>query len=266
MRAKIVTAAILLGFAGSAFAAGEAEKPKNVDFSFETYTGGFDYAAAQRGLQVYRDICSTCHALPYVAFRNLADLGYSEDEVKAIAAEYQIAYIDDYGETATKPGIPSDYFPAPFANPQAASFANNGKVPPDLTLIVEARVGGADYVYSLLTGYVPEKDAELDSGLYYNKYYPNHAIGMAQPIYDDSISYTDGTPATLDQMAKDVTTFLAWAAEPNMVERKRLGMTTMLFLIGLTVLFYLSYKRIWAPVKKGATPWADKLKERQADE
>ena len=253
----------LLGFSSAAFAAGEAKAPKDIDFSFQTIFGDYDRASAQRGLQVYREVCSACHALDYIAFRNLAELGFNEAEVKALSAEYDIAYTDDYGDTSTRPGIPSDLFPSPFANPQAAAAANNGKVPPNLSLIVEARMGGADYIYSLLTGYHPEKDEELDPGLYYNDYYPGHAIAMAAPLYEDSVEFADGTPATVEQMAKDVTTFLAWASEPNMYQRKRMGVTTIIFLTLLTVLFYMSYKRVWAPVKKGGTPWKDKVEARK---
>ena len=271
MKLRTLSAIALLALGAPALGAGDAKKPKNIDFSFEGTMGGWDYASVQRGLQVYRQVCSGCHEMQYVAFRMLEDIGLSEEEVKALAAEYQIATVDDYGDPATRPGIPSDSFPAPFANDVAAAAANNGKKPPNLSLMVEAREGGADYVYSLLTGYQdtpPEEYLEehpegLPIGAYYNDYYPGHAIAMAQPLYDDFVVYDDGTEASLEQMAKDVTTFLAWAAEPNMVERKRLGLTTILFLIALTGLFYASYRRIWAPVKKGATPWKDKIEAKQ---
>ncbi|MGF1606560.1 MAG: cytochrome c1 [Rhodothalassiaceae bacterium] len=262
MRKLLVTLAVC-GLSVAAMAAEKAAEPKDIDFSFEQPLGGWDMDSVQRGFQVYREVCSACHQLKYVAFRMLTDIGFSEDQVQALASEYQIETLDEYGDTTTRPGTPSDYFPSPFPNDVAAAAANNGRVPPNLSLIVEAREGGADYIYSLLTGYTePPEGEEVEPGLYWNKYYPGHKIAMAQPLYDDFVVYADGTPATLEQTAKDVTAFLAWASEPNMVERKRLGFSTILFLIFLTALFYMSYKKVWAPVKAGATPWKD-LVEKQ---
>lgn len=271
MRKTILLAAALLtgaAVSGAANAASEAEELKDVEFSFEDWNGMYNKAAAQRGFQVYREICSACHALDYVPFRALTQIGYSDDQVKALASEYSYPTLDDYGDTVERPGRPTDTFPKPFPNEKAAAAANNGKAPPNLSLMAEAREGGADYIYSLLTGYVdvPPEDFDLPVGAYYNKYYPGHAIAMAPPLYDDFIVYADGTEATVEQMAKDVSHFLAWTAEPNMEQRKRLGMTTILYLILLTALFYATYRRIWAPVKKGATPWKDKLEEAEREE
>jgi ubiquinol-cytochrome c reductase cytochrome c1 subunit len=215
---------------------------------FEGVFGHFDRAAAQRGLQVYREVCSTCHSLKYIAFRNLAGLGYSEDEVKAIAAEYQITDgPDDQGEMFQRPGKPTDVFPAPFANEQAARVSNGGALPPDLSLIVKARAGGADYAYSLLQGYgEPPPGESGPEGTHYNIYFPSHWIAMPPPLSDGQVSYADGTDATLEQMAADVTNFLTWTGEPTLEARKQSGLKVMLFLIVLTGLFYATKRKIWA--------------------
>jgi ubiquinol-cytochrome c reductase cytochrome c1 subunit len=238
------------GLGGPARAAEGAAPLMQRHWSFDGVFGHFDRAAAQRGLQIYREVCSNCHSLKYIAFRNLAALGYNEDEIKAIAAEYQITDgPNDQGEMFQRPGKPADFFPAPFANEQAARAANGGALPPDLTLIVKARAGGADYVYSLLQGYHEPPAGETGPpGTQYNLYFPGHWIAMPPPLSADQITYADGTQATLEQEAADISNFLAWAAEPTLEVRKQTGLKVMLFLIVLTALFYATKRRIWAHV------------------
>ena len=233
-----------------ASAAGEPIHLEKQDWSFSGLFGTFDRAAAQRGLQVYREVCATCHSLNFIAFRNLAELGYSGDEVKAIAAEYEVVDgPNDDGEMFTRPGIPSDYFVAPYPNDNAARASNGGALPPDLSLMVEARAGFEDYMYGLLVGYTePPEGMEISEGMHYNKVYPGHQIAMGQPLYEDSVTYSDGTSASIDQMARDVTTFLTWASEPNLETRKRAGVAVILFLIVASGLFYASKRKIWADV------------------
>jgi ubiquinol-cytochrome c reductase cytochrome c1 subunit len=235
------------GLGQSARAAEEGELLHR-NWSFDGMFGTFDRAAAQRGLQVYREVCSTCHSLKYIAVRNLAELGYSEDEVKAIAAQYQITDgPDDQGEMYQRPGKPTDTFPPPFPNEQAARAANGGALPPDLSLITKARAGGADYVYSLLQGYREPPAGEAGpEGTHYNAYFPSHWIAMPSPLDHGLVSYADGTEATVEQMAADVTNFLAWAAEPTLEVRKQSGLKILLFLIVLTALFYATKRKVWA--------------------
>lgn len=248
--------------------AAEGLKPPKQDWSFSGIFGTFDAAARQRGLQVYREICSACHGLELIAFRNLADLGYSEDEVKAIAAQYTVVDgPDDDGEMFEREGRSYDYFPPPFANDKAAAAANNGAVPPDLSLITKARDGGPDYLYALLIGYaeVPEnwrddpdfhylveefesqgREFEMIEGLSFNHYFPGHQIAMAAPLSEGVVEYEDGTEASIEQMAHDLTTFLMWAAEPNLEERKSMGINVMLFLFFFTGVMYAAKRKIWA--------------------
>lgn len=221
------------------------------DWHFQGVFGTFDRAAAQRGLQVYREVCSTCHALDYVSFRTLEDLGFTEDEVSAIAAEYTVMDgPNDSGEMFERPGRASDYFPPPFPNEEAARASNGGAYPPNLSLITKARADGPSYVYSLLHGYEdpPEGEPERE-GLYYNKYFPGHWIAMAAPLYPDGVSYSDGTPASIDQMAYDLVNFLEWTAEPKLEERKETGVKAILFLVVLTALLYLTKRKVWSAVQ-----------------
>jgi ubiquinol-cytochrome c reductase cytochrome c1 subunit len=231
-------------------AAEGAEPLLDRPWPFEGVFGHFDRAAAQRGLQIYREVCSNCHSLKYIAFRNLAELGYSDDEVKAIAAEAQVTDgPNDQGEMYQRPGKPTDIFPAPFANEQAARAANGGALPPDLSLIVKARAGGANYVYSLLQGYRDAPAGETGPpGTYYNIYFPSHWIAMPPPLSADQVTYADKTEASLSQEAADVASFLTWAAEPTLEVRKETGLKVMLFLIVLTALFYATKRKIWAHV------------------
>jgi len=241
--------ALLVGVlaSGPAGAAEEVSLPAR-DWSFGGLFGSFDAAAQQRGLQVYKEVCSGCHGLSLVAFRNIADLGYDEDEIKAFAAEFTVTDgPNDDGEMFEREGIPSDYFPSPFANSKAAAAANGGAVPPDLSLVAKSRKGGPDYIHALLTGYEePPAGFEVVGSLSYNKVFPGHQIAMAAPISDDAVTYADGTAATVEQMAHDVTTFLMWTAEPGLVDRKRTGIKVMLFLIVFTGLLYATKRKVWS--------------------
>ena len=232
-------------------AAGEKINYPQLNWSFSSVFGTFDRAAQQRGLQVYKEVCSGCHGLRLLAYRNLKAIGYNDDEIKAFAAENNVNSLNDDGEEVERPARPSDKFVSPYPNEQAARAANGGAYPPDLSLIVKARPDGANYLHALLTGYVDAPaDKKVPDGMYYNKYYSGNLIGMPQPLYADGVEYADGTKATPDQMAKDVTAFLAWASEPELEKRKSLGVTVMLFLLLLTILSYLAMKQIWAPIKK----------------
>ena len=232
-------------------AAGEKINYPQLNWSFSSVFGTFDRAAQQRGLQVYKEVCSGCHGLRLIAYRNLKAIGYNDDEIKAFAAENSVNSLNDDGEEVERPARPSDKFVSPYPNEQAARAANGGAYPPDLSLIVKARPDGANYLHALLTGYVDAPaDKKVPDGMYYNKYYSGNLIGMPQPLYADGVEYADGTKASPDQMAKDVTAFLAWASEPELEKRKSLGVTVMLFLLLLTILSYLAMKQIWAPIKK----------------
>ncbi len=245
----------LLGLALSAASVPAAEgiKIPAQDWSFDGPFGLFDRAQLQRGLQVYREVCAGCHSLKYVAFRNLADLGYTEDQIKAFAAEATIVDgPDDQGEMFEREGQPSDYFPSPFPNARAAAAANNGAVPPDLSLMAKARFGGPDYIFALLTGYEePPADFAVMEGLNYNAYFPGHQIAMAQPLDDGAVEYPDGTEASLDQEARDVAAFLMWTAEPKLETRKTAGIWVLMFFLFVTGVTYATKRRIWADLHDG---------------
>lgn len=240
--------------------------PKELHLSSDGPFGTFDREQLQRGFAVYREVCSACHSLRHVAFRDLAALGYSEAEVKAIAASFQVPGIDpNTGETTTRPGLPTDYFPKPFANDVAARAANNNAIPPDLSLITKARHGGAAYVYSLLTGFTDPatyrnengqplpKENYPAQGLHFNPYFANLNLAMTPPLTaEGQVSYSDGTKATVDQMAKDVAAFLVWTAEPKLEKRHQTGWPVLGFLLFATVLGFLSFKQLWADKKKKA--------------
>jgi ubiquinol-cytochrome c reductase cytochrome c1 subunit len=230
--------------------------PKDVAFSTDGPFGKFDRQQLQRGFQVYKEVCSACHSLRLVAFRDLAALGYSEPEVKAIAKGFQVPGIDPAtGEVNSRPGIATDYFPKPFANDVAARAANNNAIPPDLSLMTKARHDGAAYTYSLLTGY-QNPPANLPAanrpgeGLHYNPYFPNLNLAMAPPLNEGQVTYSDGTKASVDQMSKDVSAFLIWTAEPKLEKRKQTGWPVLGFLLFATVLGYLAFKNVWADKKK----------------
>ncbi len=217
--------------------------------------GTFDRGQLQRGFQVYKEVCSACHSINRVAFRDLADLGFTEAQIKTIAAEYEVAAIDSNGEPTTRKATGADKFPLVYANEAAARAAQNGANPPDLSLMTKARPDGTNYVYSLLTGYsddVPKGWTKPDT-LYYNPYFHSINIAMPPPLAaDGQVTYADGTPATTKQYAKDVAAFLTWTAEPKLENRKETGVAAILFLIILTGLGYLSYRKVWADLKKPA--------------
>jgi len=256
MKALPLALAGLLLAGTSAFAEDMSEPlpPKEMHWSFEGPTGTYDRAAWQRGFQVYKEVCSACHSLNLVAFHDLS-FGFSEAQVKAIAAGYKITAepndkgetTDDKGQPLTRPGIPADHFPPPFANENAARANNGGALPPDLSLIVKAREGGPQYVYSIVTGDgspVPH-GFKVTDGKYYDPYFPGRNISMPPPLRADSVTYSDGTPATVENEAHDVVTFLAWASEPKMEERKHIGLGVMAFMVLLSGLLFLSYRRVW---------------------
>ena len=231
----------------------ETIDPIKVNWSFKELTGKFDRASLQRGFQVYKEVCSSCHSMQYLSYRNLGEPGGPEftlEEVKAIAASVEIEDgPDSQGEMFTRPGKPSDRFKSPYPNVEASTVANGGAYPPDMSVLVKARPGGAHYMYSVLMGYEePPAGMKLDDGVYYNKYMIGQKIKMASPLSDGIVEYSDGTEATMDQMAKDVTTFLAWAAEPELEVRHKLGIKVIIYLILLTILVYLSMKKIWSRI------------------
>ena len=231
----------------------ETIDPIKVNWSFKELTGKFDRASLQRGFQVYKEVCSSCHSMEYLSYRNLGEPGgpeFSLEEVKAIAASVEIDDgPDNQGEMFTRPGKPSDKFKSPYPNIEASTVANGGAYPPDMSVLVKARPGGADYMYSVLMGYEePPAGMKLDDGVYYNKYMIGQKIKMSSPLLEGIVEYSDGTEATVDQMAKDVTTFLSWAAEPELEERHKTGVKVIIYLILLTILVYLSMKKIWSRI------------------
>lgn len=241
-----------LGIEGYAVPTRPTLTPQEQTWSFDGPLGQYDLASVRRGLQVYREVCSACHSLNYVAFRNLTEIGYSENQAKSIAAEYQVTDgPDDFGEYFQRQGTLTDYFPAPFPNEKAAAVANGGKAPPDLSLMAKAREKGPDYIYSLLTGYTspPKGFVPLSATTNYNPYFPGWEILMASPLSDGQVSFADGTKASVPQMVHDVATFLMWTAEPKLTERHRLGFAVLVFLAVLAVLLYLSKKKIWKQLK-----------------
>lgn len=256
MLRKIVLATLLAASVSTAALAGGAipEFPK-VQWSFEAPFGKFDDMQLQRGLKVYKEVCAACHGMHLVSFRNLSMMGYTDDEIKAFAKQYTIKDgPNDEGEMFDRPGLPSDRFPSPFPNEQAARAANNGAYPPDLSLIVKARqkavTDGASYVHALLTGYADAPEGmSVPDGKYYNKYFAGHVIAMAPPLSDGVVTYEDGSPETLDQYAKDVAAFLAFASEPHLEARHETGVRVMLFLAVLTALLYGAKRKIWQKVK-----------------
>jgi ubiquinol-cytochrome c reductase cytochrome c1 subunit len=238
------------GAAPPALAAGAEVPIPDARFGFAGLFGTYDRASAQRGFQVYLEVCSNCHAMRQLSYRNLRELGLSDAEVRAIAATVQVTDgPNDEGQMFERPGRPSDRFRRPFANEQAARAANNGAYPPDLSVITKARNGGADYIHALLTGYEdPPPDVTLMEGMNYNKYFPGHQIAMAPPLNEGQVTFHDGTEATVDRMSRDVTTFLAWAAEPEMESRKQMGVRIILFLTILGGLAYAVKRKVWSDV------------------
>ncbi len=230
----------------------EIKIPKQ-DWSFKGITGKFERSSLQRGYQVYTEVCSSCHSMNLLSYRNLGEEGgpeFSLEQVKAIAANFEVTDgPDNDGEMFTRPARPSDKFVSPYPNVKAAMAANGGAYPPDMSVLVKARKGGADYIYAVLTGYTEAPaNFELDEGVYYNKYMDGNKIKMSNPLSDDLVSYSDGTKASEAQMAKDVTTFLTWAAEPHLESRHKMGFKVIIFLIILTILVYFSMRKLWSRI------------------
>jgi len=270
MIALAVGGMLMLGVADNARAAEGAPTPPSLKWSFAGPLGKFDQGQLQRGLKVYKEVCAACHGLSFVAFRNLADPGgpgYSPAQAAAFASEYKVKDgPDDKGEMFERNGRPADYFPSPYPNEQAARASNGGAYPPDLSLIAKARgyergfpqfvfdaftqfqEKGPNYLDALLQGYEDKAPAgfALPEGSYYNKFFPGHAIKMPKPLSDGQVTYDDGSPATVQQYAKDVSAFLMWTAEPHLEARKRLGLQVMIFLIVLSGLLYFTKKKVWA--------------------
>ncbi len=243
-------AAALILATGAASAAGGPKAPAQT-WSFDGIFGTYDRASLRRGLQVYLEVCASCHSLRLVAYRALGSVGYSGDEIKALAATFEVQDgPNSEGEMFARPALPSDRFVSPYANEMEARSVNNGAFPPDLSLITKARKGGPDYTHALLTGYKEEAPAGFKIGedMHYNEYFPGHQIAMPAPLVEDGVEYPDGTKATVEQLSKDVVLFLAWAAQPELEERKQLGISVMLFLIVLTAMFYALKRQIWADV------------------
>jgi ubiquinol-cytochrome c reductase cytochrome c1 subunit len=231
----------------------EGEDIIHQDWPFQGAFGTYDRAALQRGFQVYKQVCSACHSMNLLSYRNLEEIGYTEGQVKAIAGEYQVNDIsDDTGEIIQRPARPSDRFHPPFPNKQASMAANNGAYPPDMSLLAKARHGGPDYIYSILTGYADFPAGQSHASTqYWNKAMPGHIIAMPQPLVSDGqVQYENagGVPQTVDQYARDVAQFLAWASEPHMEERKQTGTKVILFLLVMCFVAYQAKKKVWSDV------------------
>jgi cytochrome c1 len=274
---KIKRTILALTLAGTcAFAlpatAEEQEAPPKLKWSFGGPFGKYDEGQLQRGFKIYKEVCSACHSIQMLAFRNLADRGgpgFSEAQAAAVAADYKIKDLDDKGEPVERAGRPADTFPPPFANELAAKAANGGTAPPDMSTLAKARTyqrgfpwfvfdlftqyqeQGPDYIAALLKGYEdPPKGFQLPQGGHYNKYFPGHNIAMPPPLQAGQVAYDDGAPQTMEQYSQDIAAFLMWAAEPHLVQRKRIGFQVMIFLIVLAGLMYYTKKKVWHAVEK----------------
>jgi ubiquinol-cytochrome c reductase cytochrome b/c1 subunit len=265
-----LAAGVVLAALPAAAQQAESASPPRQTWSFSGPFGMYDQAQLQRGFKIYREVCSNCHSMDLLAFRNLADPGgpgFSEAQAAAIAAEYKIKDIDDKGQPIERAGRPADYFPAPFPNAAAAAAAN-GVAPPDMSTLAKARTyqrgfpwfifdaftqyteEGPDYIHAILNGYEdPPKGFKLPDGGHYNKYFPGHNIAMPQPLQDGQVTYDDGSPQTLEQYSKDVAAFLMWVAEPKLEQRHRIGFQVMIFLIVLSGLLYFTKKKVWHEVE-----------------
>lgn len=255
LRSALTAAALLLTLGTTlpaARAAEEGAEPKAQNWSFAGFFGTFDRASAQRGFQVYKDVCSTCHTMHLMSYRDLSGLGFSQDEVKAIAADYKVADTNDAGEPIERTALPSDKFHNPFPNDKAAAAANGGKVPPDLSLMAKARgeggeTDGPNYIFAFLTGFHDAPEGfKVPDGLNYNAAFPGHVTAMPNILTDDAVTYSDGTKATHEQEAWDAVNFLMWTAEPNLEERKHTGVKVILFLIVFAGLLYSVKRKVWA--------------------
>jgi len=244
-------AALVLALSAPAFAAGGDVAPPKEKWSFAAPFGTFDRGELQRGFQVYKEVCAACHSMKLVAYRSLRDIGFSEAEVKAIAAANEVTDgPNDDGEMFQRPAVASDRFKSPFPNDKAARAANGGALPPDLSLLAKSREHGPDYIKALLVGYTSAPaTVKVPDGQYYNKYFPGNLIAMPAPIgQEGQVGYEDGTKATVEQMSHDVAAFMMWAAEPKLEARHQMGVKVILFLILLTILLYAVKRRIWADV------------------
>ena len=252
MRNKLIGVAIVLSatvFSScGVFAAGDAIKAPKQNWSFSGLFGTFDRGALQRGFQVFNEVCAGCHSVRLLSYRNLLEIGFTEKQVKNIAASKEVTDGPNAeGEMFRRPGRLSDRFVKPFPNEQAARAGNNGALPPDLSLMTKARIGGANYLHALLTGYKPApKGMRIAEGMYYNLYYPGQQIAMPPPLVEGGVEFPDQTKATVELMSSDLTTFLAWAAEPELEARKRLGVKVLLFLLILTGLLYGIKRKVWS--------------------
>ena len=223
-------------------------------WSFKGFFGKFDRASLQRGYQVYTEVCAACHSMKYLSYRNLSEAGgpeFSVEQAKIIASQFELTDgPNSDGEMFTRVARLSDNFVGPYENIQAATAANGGAYPPDMSVLVKARKGGADYIYSLLLGYEEAPEGiSLDDGVYYNKYMAGNKIKMSNPLSEGIVTYIDGTEATEDQMARDITSFLAWAAEPHLEARHKIGFRAIIYLIIMTVLVYFSMKKLWSRIE-----------------
>ena len=245
---------LLINFNNQKVMAENSQELLKVNWSFKSFFGKFDRASLQRGYQVYNEVCASCHSAKYLSYRNLTEKGgpeFSEAEAKAIASNFEVMDgPDSTGEMFTRPARLSDKFVMPYTNEEEAKSANGGAYPPDMSVLVKARKDGANYIYSLLLGYEdPPTDIKLDDGVYYNKYMYGNKIKMPKQLSDGLVEYSDGTNATEEQMAKDVTSFLMWTAEPHLEQRHKTGFRAIVYLIILTVLVYYSMKKIWSRVE-----------------
>jgi len=248
---KFLLVILFINFYNLTFAVESKIEIPKYDWSWKGFFSTYDRSSAQRGFKVYKEVCSGCHSMNLLSYRNLEDLGFSKNQIKVIAASSLVEDgPNEEGEMYERDALPSDRFVDPYPNDNAARASNNGAYPPDLSLIVKARPKGADYIKALLMGYIePPQDVIVPEGMYYNAYMAGHQIAMPSPLADGVIDYDDGTEPSLDQLATDVTTFLAWAAEPSLEDRKRLGIKVILFLFVLFILTYISKERIWRNVK-----------------
>ncbi len=250
----IIFLVLLTSFSSYKLLAESSQENLKVNWSFKSFFGTFDRASLQRGYQVFNEVCSSCHSIKYLSYRNLTEKGgpeFSEEEAKAIAANFEVIDgPDSTGEMFTRPAKLSDKFVMPYANEEEAKSANGGAYPPDMSVLVKARKDGANYIYSLLLGYEdPPVDIKLDDGVYYNKYMYGNNIKMSAPLFDELVEYSDGTKATTEQMAKDVVSFLMWAAEPHLEQRHKIGFRVIIYLIIISILVYFSMKKIWSRIE-----------------
>lgn len=248
--AAVMSGMVIASGAGPATAAGDTPTPPSQKWSFDGVFGTFDLASAQRGLQVYTEVCSACHSLRLLSYRHLEGIGLSPAQIKAFAAGFTVPQgLNDQGEPKEGPATPANRFKSPFPNALAARAGNNGALPPDLSLISNAYLNGPDYLFGLLTGYgEPPAGMQMMDGMSYNKYFAGHQIAMPSPLNDGQVTFADGTRASVEQMARDVVTFLTWAANPEMVERKQMGVRVILFLLLMTCVTYAVKRKIWADV------------------